>query len=70
MWFTLSVVLERTVRFAATVDVVLEDNNSCLPNNKQLGIKHVSIVFGLTYIKGALLMISSTSNDIVCSSSK
>ena len=22
------------LRFAATVDVVLEDNNSCLPNNK------------------------------------
>ena len=25
------VYLERTVRFAATVDVVLEDYNSCLP---------------------------------------
>ena len=46
MWFILSVVLERTVRFVATVDVVLEDNNSCLPNNKQLGVKHVLIVFG------------------------
>ena len=34
MRFILSVVLERIVRFAATLDVVLEDNNSCLPNNK------------------------------------
>ena len=32
--FILSVVLERTVRFAATVDAVLEDYNSCLENNK------------------------------------
>ena len=62
--------LERKVIFAATVDVVLEDYNSCLPNNKQLGVKHVSIVFGYTYVKGALLMISSTWNNIVCSSSK
>ena len=30
----LSVVLERTVRFLTTVDVVLEEYNSCLPNNK------------------------------------
>ena len=30
----LSVVLERTVGFAAKVDVVLEENNSSLPNNK------------------------------------
>ena len=42
--FILSVVLEKTVRFAARLDVVL-DNNSCLPNNKQLCVKHVSIVF-------------------------
>ena len=34
MRFILSVVLERIVRFAATVDVVLEDYNSCLQNNK------------------------------------
>ena len=34
MRFILSVVLERTARFAATVDVVLEDYNSCLQNNK------------------------------------
>ena len=34
MRFILSVVLERTVRFVVTLDVVLEDNNSCLPNNK------------------------------------
>ena len=42
---------ERTVRFASTVDVVLEDNNSCLSNNKKLGVEHVSIVFGLTILK-------------------
>ena len=30
----LTVMLERTVRFAATADVVLEDYNSCLQNNK------------------------------------
>ena len=46
MRFILSVVLERTVRFAATVDVALENNTSCLPNNKKLGVKHVLIVFG------------------------
>ena len=33
MQFILSVVLERTDRSAGTVDIVLEDNNSCLPNN-------------------------------------
>ena len=41
-----SVVLERTVRFLTTVDVVLEEYNNCLPNSKWLGVKHVSIVFG------------------------
>ena len=46
MRFILSVVLERTVRFLTTVDVVLEEYNNCLPNNKWLGVKHVSIVFG------------------------
>ena len=34
MRFILSVMLGRTVRFAATVDVVLEDYNSCLQSNK------------------------------------
>ena len=46
MRFILSVVLERMVRFVATVDVVLEEYNRCLPNNKLLGVNHVSIVFG------------------------
>ena len=46
----LTVVLERTVRFLTIVtDVALEE-------------KHVSIVFGQTYVK--------TSNNSVCSSSK
>ena len=45
MQFILSVVLERTVRFLATVDFVLEEYNNCLPNNKRLGVKHVSIVY-------------------------
>ena len=67
---SLSVVLERTVRFLTTVDVVLEEYNNCLPNNKWLSVKHVSIVFGQTYVNGALLMIISTSNNTVCSSSK
>ena len=59
MQFILSVVLERTVRSFLTIviDVVLEE-------------KHVSIVFGQTYVNGALLTISSTSNNSVCSSSK
>ena len=35
-----------------------------------MGVKHVSIIFGLTYDEGAILMISSTSNDTVCSSSE
>ena len=35
-----------------------------------MGIKHLSIGLGKTYVKGALLMISSTSNNIVYSSSK
>ena len=28
------------------IDVMLEDNNSCLTNNKKLGVKYVLIVFG------------------------
>ena len=71
MRFILSVVLERTVRFLSIViDVVLEEYNNCLSTNKWLGIKHVSIVFGQTYVNGELLTISSTSNNSVCSSSK
>ena len=46
MQFILSVVLERTVRFLTTDDVMSEEYNNCLPNNKCLGVKHVSIVFG------------------------
>ena len=46
MQFILSVVLEKTVRFIATVNVALKDNNSCLPNNKKLSVKLVLIVFG------------------------
>ena len=41
-----SVVLERTVRFVTIVDVVLEKFNNYQSNNKWLGVKHVSIVFG------------------------
>ena len=44
--FILSAVLESAVRFLTTVDVVLEEYNNCLPNNKWLGAKHVLIVFG------------------------
>ena len=46
MWFILSVVLKRTVRFLTTVNVVLEEYNNGLSNNKWLGVKHISIVFG------------------------
>ena len=46
MRFILSVVLERTVGFVATVDVVLEEYNNCLAINKWLSVKHVSLVFG------------------------
>ena len=46
MRFMLSVVLEKMVRFLTTADVVLEEYNNCLPINKWLGVKHVSIVFG------------------------
>ena len=46
MWFILSVVLERMVRFLSTVDAMLEEYNKCLPNNKWLGVKHISIVLG------------------------
>ena len=63
MWFILSVVLERTARLLTTVDVVLEEYNNCQRNNKWLGIKYVLIVFGEKYVNGALLMISSTSNN-------
>ena len=34
MWFILSVVLERMVRFLSTVDAMLEEYNKGLPNNK------------------------------------
>ena len=44
-WCGLSYQLERTDRFASSVDIVLEDYTNCLPNNKQLGVKHVLIVF-------------------------
>ena len=71
MRFILSVVLEGTVRFLTIViNVVLEEYNNCLSTNKWLGVKHVSIVFGQTYVNGELLKISSTSNNSVCSSSK
>ena len=33
-------------RFLTTVDVVLEEYNNYLPNNKWLGVIHVLIVFG------------------------
>ena len=56
------------LRFLTAVDVVLEEYNNCLPNKKWLGVKRVSVVFG--YVNGALLMISSTSNNTVSSSSK
>ena len=49
--------LEITVRFLTTVDVVLEEYYNCLPNNKWLGVKYVLIVFGETYVNGSLLMI-------------
>ena len=70
MGLILSVVLERRVRFLTTDDVVLEECNNCLPNNKWLGFKYVSTVFGKTDVKAALLMICSTSNNTVCCSSK
>ena len=57
-------------RFLTTVDVVLEEYNDYLPNNKCLVGKHDLIVFGWTYVNGALLMIVSNSNNTVCSSSK
>ena len=41
----LSAVLERTVRFPITGDVLEQYNNS-LPNSKWLGVKYVLIVFG------------------------
>ena len=65
----LSAVLERMVRFLITGDVLKQYSNS-LPNNKWLGVKYVLIVFGKTYVKGELLMISLTSINTVCSSSK
>ena len=46
------------MRFISSVDVVLEEYNNCLPNNKWLGVKHVSIVFWLAFVTGALLTIS------------
>ena len=45
MHFILLEVLEKTVRFLTTVDVVLEEYKKRLPNNKWVSAKHVSIVF-------------------------
>ena len=46
----------RTVRFLTIViDVVLEQYDNCLSINKWLGVKHVSIVLGQTYVNGAEL---------------
>ena len=42
--WSVSVVLERTVRFLTTVGVVLEEYSNCLPNKKWLGDEHISIV--------------------------
>ena len=69
MRFILSVLLERTVRFVATVDAVLEKYNSCLSNNKWLGANHVSIVFESRDVEDVLQMISWTSNNAVSNSS-
>ena len=44
--FILSVVLERTVTFLTTGDVGLDECTNYLSNNKWLGVKHISIVFG------------------------
>ena len=58
------------VRFLnIVINAVLEEYNNCLSSNKWLGFKHVSIVFGQTYVNGELLTISSTSNNSFCSSS-
>ena len=46
MQFILPVVLEGTVRILTRVRVVLGQCNNCLSNNKSLGVKHFSIVFG------------------------
>ena len=63
--------LERTVGLLdLVIDVVLEEYNNFLSINRWLDVKYVSIVFGQTYVNGALLTISSTSNNSVCSSSK
>ena len=57
MGFILSLVLKRTVRFLTIVDITLDEHNNYQPNNKWLGVKYVSIVFGQNYFNGALLMI-------------
>ena len=67
MRFILPVVFERTVRFLTAVDVVLEQHNNCLLNNKWLSVKYVLLVFDSI---GALLMISLALISTVCSSSK
>ena len=41
------------VKFLTSVDVALEEYDNYLPKNKWLGVKHVSIVFGQTYVNGA-----------------
>ena len=53
----LSLVLKRTVRFLTIVDITLDEHNNYQPNNKWLGVKYVSIVFGQNYFNGVLLMI-------------
>ena len=57
-------------RFVVTVGVTLKQYSSSLPNNNWLGDKNVSLVFGLTYFKGALSMISLTWNNTISSSTK
>ena len=52
MRFILSVVVERAVRFVATVDVVLEEYNSCLPINKWSDIKVARVVIIKMFFMG------------------
>ena len=55
MHFILLEVLEKTVRFLTTVDVVLEECKKRLPNNKWVSAKHVSIVFAQTLVKAVII---------------
>ena len=70
MRFILSVVLERIVIFVTKVEVVFKEFNNSLPEKYDWVLNMFWYCLCKLMLKGALLVIHSTSYNTVCSSSK